>query len=118
MTSKKRKKHSQKSKSLKRWKQLSFGGKVWRFIWVTILAVWGFTIFQVLFCAVFNPPLTPLMVKRFFQQVKDPDRVVRFERDYVPLSRISDNLVNAVVVSEDGLYMYHHGFDIRQMKMA
>ena len=112
------KKGKHKKRRLKRWKQLSFGGKLWRFIWVTVLAVWGFTIFQVLFCAIFNPPLTPLMVKRFFQQVKDPDRVVRFERDYVPLSHISDNLVNAVVVSEDGLYMYHHGFDVHQMKMA
>ena len=87
-------------------------------IWVGMLALIGFSIFQVLFCAVFNPPLTPLMVKRFFQQAKDPDRVVRFERDYVPLDQISANLVNAVIVSEDGLYMYHHGFDIRQMKMA
>lgn len=112
----KKKKHTKNK--LKRWKQLSFGGKVWRFLWVTFLAIWGFTIFQVLFCAIFNPPLTPLMVKRFFQQVKDPDRVVRFERDYVPIDEISPNLINAVVVSEDGLYMYHHGFDIRQMKMA
>lgn len=112
----KKKKHTKNK--LKRWKQLSFGGKVWRFLWVTFLAIWGFTIFQLLFCAIFNPPLTPLMVKRFFQQVKDPDRVVRFERDYVPIDEISPNLINAVVVSEDGLYMYHHGFDIRQMKMA
>lgn len=91
---------------------------MWRFVWVTALAVWGFTIFQVLFCAVFNPPVTPLMVTRFVQQVKDPDRAVRFERDYVSLDHISENLVNAVVVSEDGLFMYHHGFDIKQMKMA
>ena len=109
------KKSKRRRSGRKRWRQLSFGGKIWRFLWVTFLAVWGFTIFQVLFCAIFNPPLTPLMVKRFFQQVKDPDRVVRFERDYVPIDEISPNLVNAVVVSEDGLYMYHHGFDIRQM---
>lgn len=111
-------KNRRKSTRRKRWKQLSFPRKVWRVLWVSILVLWGFTIFQVLFCAVFNPPLTPLMVKRFFQQVKDPERVVRFEREYVPLDEISPNLVNAVVVSEDGLYMYHHGFDIRQMKMA
>lgn len=111
-------KNRRKSTKRKRWKQLSFPRKVWRVLWVSILVLWGFTIFQVLFCAVFNPPLTPLMVKRFFQQVKDPERVVRFERDYVSLDEISPNLVNAVVVSEDGLYMYHHGFDIRQMKMA
>ena len=120
MTRKKKtaKKSRRKTSGRRRWKQLSFPRKVWRVLWVSVLALWGFTIFQVLFCAVFNPPLTPLMVKRFFQQTKDESRPVRFERDYVPLSEISENLVNAVVVSEDGLYMYHHGFDIRQMKMA
>lgn len=105
-------------KGLKKWKKLSFGGKVWRFLWVATLGVWAFTIIQVLFCAVFNPPITPLMVTRLVQQMKDPDRAVRFERDYVSLDHISQNLVNAVVVSEDGLFMYHHGFDIKQMKMA
>ncbi len=114
----KKTKGNSKKRLLKRWKQLSFGGKLWRFVWVTVLALFGFTIFQVLFCALFNPPLTPLMVTRFFEQVKDPDRPVRFERDYVPLERISQNLVNAVVVSEDGLYMYHHGFDVHQLKLS
>ena len=111
MAKKKKQKKSRSSKGLRRWRQLSFGGKLWRVLWVTLLVVWGFTIVQVLFCALFNPPLTPLMVKRFFQQVGDPERTVRFERDYVPISKISDNLVNAVVVpprvrhpsNEDGL---------------
>ncbi len=115
---KKSAKAASKTRSLKRWRQLSFGGRIWRLLWVTCLALIGFTLFQVLFCAVFNPPLTPLMVTRFFDQAKDPDRAVRFERDYVPLDKISQNLVNAVVVSEDGLFMYHHGFDVKQLKMA
>ena len=115
---KKTKKKKRSRKGLKRWKQLKFGGKVWRVAWVGFLCVWGFTILQVLFCAVFYPPLTPLMIHRFFEQVKDENREVNFERDYVRLDEISANLVNAVVVSEDGLYMYHHGFDIKQMKMA
>ena len=114
----KKTKKTKKKKGLKRWKQLGFGGKLWRVIWVTILAVWGFTIFQVAFCAVFNPPLTPLMVQRFFEQVFDSDRTVRFERDYVSIDDISPNLVNAVVVAEDGLFMYHHGFDVKQLKQA
>ena len=92
--SKRRKNNKKKvKKGLKRWKQLSFKGKIWRFIWVTLLALFGFSIFQVLFCAVFNPPITPLMVTRFFEQVKDPNREVRFERDYVRLDKISQNLV-------------------------
>lgn len=103
---------------MKKWKQLGIGGKVWRTLWVTILAVWGFSIFQVLFCWVFNPPLTPLMVQRFFQQLFDGERKVNFERDYVSIEDISPNMVTAVVYSEDGLFMYHHGFDVKQLKQS
>lgn len=112
------KKKKQRRKGLRKWRDLRFGGKVWRVVWVGFLAVWGFTIFQVLFCWVFNPPITPLMVQRFFQQVTDPDREVRFERDYVSIEDISPNLVTAVVYSEDGLFMYHHGFDVKQLKQS
>lgn len=118
--SKRKKQHKTKRrKGLKRWKQLGFFGKVWRFIWVGILAVIGFTLFQVLFCALFNPPLTPLMVQRFFQQVSELGRSVNFERDYVSIDDISPNLINAVAISEDGgLYMYHHGFAYKNLKKA
>lgn len=117
---KKKKPAPKKSRSggRKKWRDLGFFGKIWRFVWVTALAVFGFTIFQVLFCAVFNPPLTPLMVTRFFEQVGDSDRMVRFERKYVSIDDISPNLVNAVVASEDGLFMYHHGFDVKQLKQS
>jgi len=103
---------------LKKWKKLGFGGKVWRALWVGALCIWGFTLFQVFFCWVFNPPVTPLMVQRFFQQMADSERDVRFERHYVGIDQISPNLVNAVVASEDGLFMYHHGFDVKQLKQA
>lgn len=113
-----KKRKSNRKRKLKRWKELKFGGKVWRFLWVGVLAVWGFTIFQVLFCWVFNPPLTPLMIHRFFQQLTDSERAVRFERDYVPIEEISPNMVTAVVYSEDGLFMYHHGFDVKMLKQS
>lgn len=119
-SNKKKKSASRKSHSgsRKKWRDLGFFGKVWRFLWVAALSVFGFTLFQVLFCAVFNPPITPLMVTRFFEQVGDSDREVRFERRYVSIDEISPNLVNAVVASEDGLFMYHRGFDVKQLKQA
>lgn len=118
MAKKKKNSNSKSRKGLKKWRQLKFGGKVWRFLWVGFLILVAFSIFQVLFCAIFNPPLTPLMVQRFFQQAKEPNREIRFERHYVSLDDISPNLVNAVVVSEDGLFMYHRGFDVHQLKLA
>lgn len=64
------------------------------------------------------PPLTPLMVQRFNQQLFSSERKVRFERDYVSIDEISPNLVNAVVASEDGNFMRHNGFEIKMMKQS
>lgn len=92
--------------------------KVWRVVWITAVALIALSWVNVLFCKFLFPPLTPLMVQRFVQQVKDPERKVRFERDYVRIDKISPNLVNAVVASEDGNFMHHHGFDVKQLKIS
>lgn len=107
-----------KGRGLRRWRDLHFFGRVWRVLWVAMLSVVLFTWLQVLLGSFINPPLTPLMAQRFFQQVGDEERPVRFERDYVRLDSISANLVTAVVYSEDGLFLYHHGFDVKQIKKA
>ena len=103
---------------LKGWRQLSFFGKVWRVLWVSVLTLWLVTLLQVFLGWFINPPLTPLMIQRFNQQLFSKGRQVRFERDYVPLDSISNNLVTAVVYAEDGLFMYHNGFDVKQLKQA
>ncbi len=99
-------------------KKRGFLSKVWRVVWITVVAVWGFTVLQVLLGWFIMPPLTPLMVQRWWQQAKEKDRPVRFERDVVDIEDISPRLVTAVVYAEDGLFMYHHGFDVKQMKAA
>lgn len=103
---------------LRKWQTLGFGGKVWRVVWVTLLSVWLFTVLQVLTGWFITPPLTPLMVQRFFQQLGDKNRPVHFERDIVSIEGISPNLITAVTYAEDGLFMYHKGFDVKQMKLA
>ena len=103
---------------LKPWHTLSLGRKVGRVVWMAIVGLWLMTVLQVILGIVFNPPLTPLMMQRFVQQLKDDQRTVNFERNYVPLSDISPNLVTAVIHSADGLFQDHNGFDVRQMKKA
>lgn len=105
-----------RKKGLKPWKEIGFGRKIWRIVWMAVVGLWLLSLFLVLLYKFVNPPLTPLMVQRFFQQVTESDRKVNFERDYVKIEDISPNLVTAVVYSEDGLYMYHHGFDVKQLK--
>lgn len=107
-----------KRQFLRPWKTLGWGRKTLRVVWITLVSLWLFSVLQVLLGIFFNPPLTPLMVQRFFQQAFDGDRSINFERDYVPLDSISPNLVTAVVYAEDGLFLYHHGFDVKQMKIA
>ncbi|MBR2959656.1 MAG: monofunctional biosynthetic peptidoglycan transglycosylase [Bacteroidales bacterium] len=111
-------KSARKGRGLRRWSELHFFGRVWRVLWLAVVGLWLTTLLQVLLGWFIMPPLTPLMVQRFCQQVGDKERTVRFERDYVPLDSISPNLVSAVVYSEDGLFMYHNGFDVKQMKIA
>ena len=99
-------------------KKRSFLGKVWRIIWITVVALFLFSLLEVVAFKFINPPLTPLMIQRFGQQLFQKDRKVNFERDYVSIDEISPNLVNAVVASEDGNFMHHHGFDVRMLKQS
>lgn len=60
-----------------------------------------------------NVPLTPLMVMRYL----DPD-VGRIRKEWVPLERISDHLVLAVLVHEDQNFFEHEGFDFKAIEKA
>lgn len=103
---------------LKPWRAIGWGRRVFRLVWMVVVGLWIFSLLQVFLGIVFNPPLTPLMVQRFGQQLFSSERHVRFQRDYVSIDDISPHLVTAVVYAEDGLFMYHHGFDVKQMKQA
>ncbi|MBR0169788.1 MAG: monofunctional biosynthetic peptidoglycan transglycosylase [Bacteroidales bacterium] len=103
---------------LRPWREIGALRRVGRVIWISVLGLWLLSVVQVLLGSFINPPFTPLMVQRFFQQLTTKDRPVHFERDYVSINDISPNLVTAVTYAEDGLFMYHHGFDVKQMKQA
>ena len=111
-------KTNKKRRLLCRWKELHFWGKVWRVVWVTPVALLLLSWLLVLLYRFVYPPFTPLMVQRYVQQLTDSDRKVHFERDYVRLDEISPNPETAVVCSEDGMYMYHDGFDVKQLKQS
>lgn len=102
----------------KTWKERTLAGKIWRVLWIGVLSMWLLSLLLVVAYRVVNPPLTPLMVQRFFQQLTDKDRPVNFERDYVRYDDISQNLVDAVIYSEDQNFMHHHGFDVGALKSS
>jgi monofunctional biosynthetic peptidoglycan transglycosylase len=58
---------------------------------------------------------TPLMVIRVFEQ---PEKEKKLQHKWVPVSKIAQPLIQAVVASEDNRFMEHHGFDMEQIEKA
>jgi monofunctional biosynthetic peptidoglycan transglycosylase len=57
------------------------------------------------------PPITILMIERLVEGRG-------LDRRWVPLGRISPEMVRAVVASEDSRFCEHHGFDVRAIDAA
>ncbi len=60
---------------------------------------------------------TPLMFIRMVEQ-KEENKKVKLEHKWVPLENISQQMVQAVVASEDNLFLMHNGFDFKQIEIA
>ena len=90
---------------------------IWRIIlWVTA-AFFGSSLFFVVLYDFVNPPVTPLMVIRYFS----PDsgsRPYRLKKEWVPIEEISPNLQLAVVAAEDNRFTEHWGFDFDAIEKA
>ena len=60
---------------------------------------------------------TPLMLTRSIENKMEGKDMV-CSHDWVPLDRISRNLQKAVIASEDGRFLTHHGFDFEAIQKA
>jgi monofunctional biosynthetic peptidoglycan transglycosylase len=83
-----------------------------------LIIFFGSSVFFTILYRFVNPPITPLLVIRFTEQVFSKDREVRFKRDYVSIDAISPNLVQAAIASEDNRFMQHWGFDLTEIQKA
>jgi monofunctional biosynthetic peptidoglycan transglycosylase len=61
--------------------------------------------------------ITPLMIIRSVEHISDK-KAPRLAHKWVPLEEISRYLPQAVVASEDNLFMQHSGFDFQQIRIA
>jgi len=68
-------------------------------------------------CRFINPPVTPLMIIRKFE-MKDRKPSKAISRQWVPLERISPDVVLAFIVSEDPAFIEHRGFEFDAIKKA
>ncbi len=85
-------------------------GRFWTILWKTCLAFFVVSIVSVVVYKWVPVPITPLMLIRDVEQLKN-DKGVIMEHDWVPLEEISPKLQLAVVCSEDQNYLKHFGVD-------
>ena len=87
--------------------------------WVKKAMLWFFAI-SILLVVVFKwvpIPYTPLMAIRALENKWEGKDAV-LSHDWVSLEEISPNLQKAVIASEDGNFLNHHGFDFQAMQKA
>jgi monofunctional biosynthetic peptidoglycan transglycosylase len=78
-----------------------------------LLALFLFSIASVFIYKYVPVYYTPLMFIRLYEK-KTKD----IKHEWVPVDRISQSAIQAVVASEDNLFMEHHGFDREQIQKA
>lgn len=84
--------------------------------WI-VVAFLASTILSVIIYRFVPVLLTPTMLIRCVQQVKE-GRDVKMSHHWVPLERISVDLPTAVMAGEDARFLDHHGFDFNAIVNA
>jgi monofunctional glycosyltransferase len=84
---------------------------------VMALVFIGVSIYFTICLSFIRPQHTPLMVKRHFE-FKKKDKKVDFQHTWVPIEKISPNLIQAVVASEDNRFTQHFGIDFGAIEKA
>jgi monofunctional biosynthetic peptidoglycan transglycosylase len=82
-----------------------------KFACLTVLIFFGFFFVLLVILRFVNPPTTAVMLR---------DRLAgaRIQHEWIPIKRISPNLVRAVISSEDSRFCSHYGVDLREMMNA
>jgi len=87
--------------------------------WMRKALLWffGLSILSVIVFKWIPIPFTPLMVIRIVEFKLDDQEAI-YSHDWVPIEEISPNLQKAVIASEDGSFLKHHGFDFDAIQKA
>jgi monofunctional biosynthetic peptidoglycan transglycosylase len=95
----------------------SFGAKFKHILFRMLVWFFGLSILLVVIFKFVPVPFTPLMAIRVIENAVD-GKEIYFSHDWEPLEDISNNLQKAVIASEDGTFLSHHGFDFTAMQKA
>jgi monofunctional glycosyltransferase len=96
---------------------IPFKTKIIRFLFKAMLWFLGLSLFFVVLFKFVPVPFTPLMLIRAIEN-SSADKENHFSHDWEPIENISMNLQKAVIASEDGTFLRHHGFDFNALQKA
>ena len=91
--------------------------KLRRILYRVLAIFFGSTILAVVGLRFLPVWVTPLMVIRCYQQLTE-GKDLKLSHDWVSLDEISPSLPVAVIASEDGRFLKHHGFDYEAIEKA
>ncbi len=91
--------------------------KIIRFLRKVALWFFGISLGLVILFKFVPVPYTPLMLTRSIENKLAGNDMV-CSHDWVPIAHISKNLQKAVIASEDGRFLTHHGFDFEAIQKA
>lgn len=103
-----------KSKSAKK---NGFWNKLRRIILKSIMWFFIVTISWVVLARFIPVIITPLMFIRATEAIFD-GKTPKIQQSWISIKKISPNMVQAVIASEDNLFVTHHGFDTRAIEKA
>jgi len=92
-------------------------GRVFRFCRNAIILFFAISILWVLTARFIPVWITPLVYIRGVEQVFDK-KMPHFEKNWVAIDKISPNMVQAVIASEDNLFAEHNGFSFTAIEKA
>ena len=92
-------------------------GILWSIIKKILILFIGTSVLAVVLYRYVPVYVTPLMIIRAVEQKAD-GKPVKWKHDWVSIDKISHNMPQAVVASEDNLFLNHSGFDYEQIKKA
>lgn len=94
-----------------------FWARLWRFLRKFVIWFFIISISWVILARFIPIWVTPLMVIRSVEAVVD-GKTPKIKKDWVFIDKISPNMVQAVVASEDNLFMQHNGFSFKDIEKA
>jgi len=95
----------------------TFLGIIFLIIRRTILAFFVLSILTVIVYRFLPVTLTPLMIIRIGEQIFD-GKSPKLNKRWVPIEKMSPNIVQAAITAEDQNFTEHWGFDIKAMQKA